>query len=61
MRMVQGTTSTTRLVHVLRQLRGEFLANVRAGRCKADPKALAAFDQQLERINGHTKKVFAKP
>lgn len=45
----------TRLKHVLRQIRASYMQNVREGKCEHDPKALAYFDEQLERIDGHKK------
>jgi hypothetical protein len=44
----------------LRTLRAQYMTNVREGRCKHDPQALAEFDQQLEIMNGRAKGIPAK-
>lgn len=48
---IQGKDETTKLRHVMRQLRGAYIANVKAGRCKMDEKVLAEFDANLASIS----------
>jgi hypothetical protein len=49
---VEGKSADTQLRHALRQMRGAYIENVKAGRCKMDKRALAAFDVELEKLNG---------
>jgi hypothetical protein len=53
--MVQGKKITTRLVHALRLLRGAYIQNVLAGKCKLDKKALRDFDQTIKDANEQRK------
>lgn len=60
MRIVQGTTASTRLRHVLTQVRADYMDNVRKGKCKMDTEVLARFDAQLEKLKHGNQSVSAK-
>lgn len=44
----------------MRRLRGAYMENVRAGKCKFDAKVLAEFDRTLEHATHGTKSIPAK-
>jgi len=57
---VRKASEDTQLRLVMRTMRGHYIANVRAGRCKHDPQALAEFDNELEKLNGRAKSLPAQ-
>lgn len=52
--------TTTKLRSTMRRLRGAYIENVRAGRCKMDRNVLARFDQLLKRVEDGAKSISAE-
>jgi hypothetical protein len=50
---VQGVSKQVKMLHAMRQLRGAYMENVRAGRCAMDEKILAEFDQELTYLHDY--------
>jgi len=53
MRVIQGTNKWTRLEHLLRQLRADYVANQREGKHPRDTGQLAKADKFLERVHAY--------
>ena len=55
MRTIQGVNFRTRLLHLMRQLRSDYVANQREGKHPKDTGQLAKFDATMEKIDANRR------